>query len=223
MTLKQEESFLVQALQKFSEEPQVEASEILAHVLKINRNQLYFKRNEKISKFLHLKILKILRLRKKGLPLQYALGSWEFYSLPFKVGRGVLIPRQDTELVVDLLLEHLSDKTNPLVFDLCAGSGAIGIAAKKNCPNARVVMVEKSIKAYKYLTKNIKLNEINALALCMDIKKLKPKEKADIIVSNPPYITKKAMGELQKEVTFEPEMALYGGEDGLDFYKFITR
>ncbi len=164
--------------------------------------------------------------RVSGYPLQYLLGEWEFYGLPFKVGEGVLIPRQDTETLVEVALDLL--KTIPenerTVLDLCAGSGCIGITLAK-LADARVTLAEKSDKAFGFLRENIVLNDVsgNCRAVLCDVLD----EGADIgrpgefsvIVSNPPYVTKAEMERLQREVRYEPEMALYGGEDGLDFYR----
>ncbi len=166
---------------------------------------------------------RLVEKRVSGYPLQYLLGEWEFYGLPFKVGEGVLIPRQDTETLAEVALDFL--KTIPenerTVLDLCAGSGCIGITLAK-LAGARVTLVEKSDKALGFLRENIKLNAVdeNCRAVLGDVFD----EGSDfgefgVILSNPPYLTKAEMERLQREVRYEPEMALYGGEEGLDFYK----
>ena len=166
---------------------------------------------------------KYLERRLSGEPLQYILGEWEFYGLPFKVGKGVLIPRQDTETLVDIAKDFLGNiYENASVLDLCAGSGCIGIALAKTC-GANVVLVEKSEEAFAYLTENINLNNAESLCRatlgdCFD-----EYGEFDAIVSNPPYLTKSDMENLQREVSFEPEMALYGGEDGLCFYRKLLK
>ena len=101
-----------------------------------------------------------LERRLSGEPLQYILGEWEFYGLPFKVGKGVLIPRQDTELLVDITKEFLNNfPGGESVLDLCAGSGCIGISLAKYC-DAEAVLVEKSPEAFEYLRRNIALNGV---------------------------------------------------------------
>ncbi len=169
---------------------------------------------------------RLVEKRVSGYPLQYLLGEWEFYGLPFKVGEGVLIPRQDTETLAETALDFL--KTLPeserTALDLCAGSGCLGITLAK-LASARVTLVEKSDKALGFLRENIALNGVseNCRAVLGDVLD----ERADlggfggfsVIVSNPPYLTKAEMERLQREVRYEPEMALYGGEDGLDLYK----
>ncbi len=153
-------------------------------------------------------------------PLQYVLGEWEFYGLPFKVGRGVLIPRQDTETLVEtaLPLVKMGHKT---VLDLCAGSGCIGITLAK-LGDAEVTLVEKSREAMKYLKQNVELNRVSATVVEYDVLGTPPKGAVDMIVSNPPYIRSKVVGTLSPEVKCEPRMALDGGEDGLVFYRAIA-
>lgn len=209
------------ALAGVSDSPAFEANELLAFATGLDRGSLVLKQSEELSLTSEKLLKKCLKKRKKGIPLQYVIGEWEFYSLPFKVGRGVLIPRADSELLVDLALETLCDNSKKEVFDLCSGSGALGIAVAKNAPNASVTLVEKSPKAFKYLRQNVMLNNANLTAVRADIFKWKPDVLADIVICNPPYITKKEMTELQIEVKKEPTAALYGGKDGLKFYRFL--
>jgi len=168
--------------------------------------------------------LEELALRRgEGEPLQYLLGEWEFYSLPFAVGPGVLIPRPETELLVDLALDYLGDKPAPSVLDLCSGSGCVAVALKKHRPAARVTAVERSPEAFVYLTKNIAINDVAVEALLADATVYRPPEPVDLIVSNPPYIPRGELAGLQAEVRREPELALDGGADGLDFYRCFAR
>ncbi len=163
-----------------------------------------------------------------GYPLQYIVGEWDFFGCEFKVGEGVLIPRQDTEVLAQLAADFLNsrDSADRRVLDLCAGSGCIGISLAKEC-KAEAVCVEKSERAFSYLEENIKKNSAEAAvkALLGDIFTLDITALGsfDAVLSNPPYLTAKDMTELQREVTFEPAEALAGGEDGLDFYRFIIR
>ncbi|MCL2637537.1 MAG: peptide chain release factor N(5)-glutamine methyltransferase [Oscillospiraceae bacterium] len=161
----------------------------------------------------------LLKRRENGEPLQYILGEWEFYGYSFKVGKGVLIPRPETEFLVDLAKER-KPKT---IYDLCAGSGCVGIALAKEI-GCEVIAVEISEEAINYLKQNAELNKTDIKIIKDDV--LKPEfdyEEADCILVNPPYLTKNEMQELQTEVTHEPELALFGGEDGLDFYREIFR
>jgi len=159
-----------------------------------------------------------------GYPLQYLLGEWEFYGLPFKVGPGVLIPQPDTETLVDVTLELTAVMDEPLVADYCAGSGAISVAVAKHRPSARVWAVELSDDAIDYLNDNIALNGCGDRITVIkgDVRGELDLPELDVIVSNPPYVTADEMKELPPQVMCEPEMALFGGEDGLDFYKAIS-
>ena len=161
-----------------------------------------------------------------GEPLQYILGMWEFYSNSFYVGEGVLIPRPETEMLVDIALDFLKGKSNPSCIDLCSGSGCIGISVAKSVKDAVVILLEKSDKAFEYLQKNITLNAVNnAKAVKGDLFDGHEQIEAyefDILLSNPPYIRSDVIPSLQKEVQAEPLMALDGGEDGLDFYRAIA-
>lgn len=170
-----------------------------------------------------------LMRRVNGEPLQYIIGEWEFYGLPFKVGEGVLIPRQDTETLVETALEFL--KARPpeqrLVLDLCAGTGCIGIALAK-LANCDVSCIELSGAAFGYLVRNIQLNDVEEWVkpICGDIFDSEIHRglgNFDLITANPPYLTDLDMKKLQKEVLYEPKMALYGGSDGLDFYWLTVR
>ena len=166
-----------------------------------------------------------IKRRAQGYPLQYILGEWEFYGLPVKVGEGVLIPRQDTETLVETVLKK-SRIDNPVIIDLCSGSGCIALALEKELSAKQVYAVEKSEAAAKYLRENVSLNGSAASLItgdCLDSFIVNSLPTADIIVCNPPYLTAEDMHKLQTEVTHEPAEALFGGDDGLDFYRDITR
>lgn len=194
----------------------------------IPKNVVLWEPRECVSEEQLQKALKMLEKRCSGYPLQYLLGEWSFYALDFKVGEGVLIPRQDTEtlteLVDDFLRKRSSNKRR--VLDLCAGSGCIGISLARFC-GAEAVCVEKSKEAFRYLEENIKHNGVSGhvKAVNADIFEVSLDElgKFDAIVSNPPYLTASEMDSLQQEVTFEPKEALYGGDDGLMFYRGIPK
>jgi len=170
-------------------------------------------------------LTRLLELRAQGYPLQYMLGKWEFYGLPFYVGPGVLIPRQDTETLVDTALDILKNagKTSPELLDLCSGSGCIAIAIKHSFPQAKVTALEASADAYTYLEKNTALNAVDITCTHADLRDYKHPAPLDMIVSNPPYIPHAELPGLQTEVTHEPAIALDGGQDGLNFYREIAR
>lgn len=168
------------------------------------------------------KMLQMAQRRADHIPLQYILGSWSFMGFELKVGEGVLIPRDDTEVLVNLCLEYLRDITSPKALDLCAGSGAISLALSK-LGKADVTAVELSDKAYNFLLENIKGTDIKPFK--GDILECYNSfaEYYDLIASNPPYIKTGELKTLQTEVGYEPKMALDGGADGLDFYRAIIK
>lgn len=158
---------------------------------------------------------------KSGEPLQYVIGKWDFLDGEFYVGDGVLIPRPETEELCLLAIDKIKTLGSCVVYDLCAGSGCIGVSIAEKCPDSKVYMVEKSTDAMRYLVKNSE-GVKNAEAICADIKNKIDLPKADILISNPPYIRTDEIKNLQTQVRHEPEEALDGGKDGLDFYRIIN-
>ncbi len=158
-------------------------------------------------------------------PLQYIIGQWEFYGLPFFVGEGVLIPRPDTEILVDEALKFLRGRPAPTVADLCSGSGCIAVSVAKNAPDASVTAVEKFPAAFGYLKKNAELNGVSINCVLGDAFANPFGEnfsRFDLLLSNPPYIPRGVLPSLQPEVQREPQTALDGGEDGLDFLRALA-
>lgn len=170
-------------------------------------------------------LMKSVKMLIDGTPLQYLLGKWNFMGFDFKVGKGVLIPRPETEMLVEFAVKCLKDVQSPTVFDLCSGTGCVGISLAKLLPNSKVFLFEKYDEPIQYINQNIILNNVsNVQVVKWDITEKYPMEtKIDCIVSNPPYINSKDLDDLQKQVQFEPKTALDGGEDGLDFYRTINR
>ena len=161
-------------------------------------------------------------------PLPYVLGEWEFYGLPLYVTKDVLIPRDDTCAVAEMAINKaLFLKQDPRVLDLCCGSGCIGIAIASRVKDARVTLGDLSPAALAIAKKNVQRHHLGSKASCVRMDALKTAPaflgKFDMIVSNPPYVTGEEMKLLPTSVRdFEPHMALYGGEDGLDFYRSIA-
>ncbi len=208
----------------FCDEAKFEATCIFEDLLGVNKSKIFISDYDASYEQIEIVNNSILR-RKNGEPLQYILGKWDFYDLTFSVGEGVLIPRPETEILVDFALDKLKNSDNPVVYDLCAGTGCIGLTIAKHRPDAKVFLLEKEDIAYMYLCKNkeyIGLN--NAIVIHDDLftVDLELFEKADIIISNPPYIESAEISGLQKEVLREPITALDGGADGLDFYRCIA-
>lgn len=166
----------------------------------------------------------LLQRRLAGEPLQYLLGEWEFYGLSLKVGPGVLIPRPDTETLVEVGLEFLKGKKSCRVLDLCAGTGCVGLAVEKNGKNlSQIYALEKEDAAYFYLKENLIRHQSRIRPLHQDGLAPGPEAQSlDLILCNPPYLTGEDLESLQTEVRYEPKTALDGGEDGLFFYRRLT-
>jgi len=201
-----------------------EAKQIIKHITGYSNAQILSNYQDNLSEFQKINLTAIIKQRLRRYPLQYILGKWDFYGRTFRVGVGVLIPRQDTETVIETCLDVLKDKENPKILDLCAGTGCIGITLAAEKENSNVTLVEKYEEAARYIKDNIDLNTSGNAKLVMGDVFESPcaNEKYDLIVSNPPYVTEEEMTSLQPEVEFEPKSALYGGEDGLMFYRAIA-
>ncbi len=164
--------------------------------------------------------------RLNGRPLQYILGEWDFLNLRLAVGEGVLIPRQDTELLCETVADALKTVEAPHILDLCAGSGCVGLGIASLLPKTQVTAVEKSAEAFFFLEQNIaRYPQYAVKAVKADI--LTDADMVngtfDAIVSNPPYIPTANLNGLMREVQREPSMALDGGADGLVFYRAILQ
>ncbi len=164
----------------------------------------------------------------KAEPLAYVLGEWEFYGLTLHVNEHVLIPRDDTCAVVGLAIKQaIFLPSDPRILDLCTGSGCIGLAVASRVKDARVTLADISKEAMAVAKKNITTHKLSGRVSCVQADALgKPSAflgKFDMIISNPPYITGAEMAELDDSVkNYEPHLALFGGRDGLDFYRAIA-
>lgn len=207
-----------------TDSPEFDSTCIFEDLLGISKSRIYF--NENIATGEQIDIVEdVINRRKKGEPLQYILGKWDFYDLTFNVGDGVLIPRPETEILVDFALEKIKDIKSPVIYDLCSGSGCIGLTVAYHRKDAKVFLLEKEDGALKYLKSNKeKYNLDNAIIIQGDLFNcdFSVVSQADVILSNPPYIPANEIDGLQKEVQFEPVTALDGGIDGLDFYRCIA-
>ena len=174
------------------------------------------------DKDLEAKYLSRIEKRKMHIPLQYIINKQNFYGLDFYVDESVLIPRYDTENIVDRIVKDCKENKCLSVLDLCTGSGCIAVSLKKS-GFERVYAADISDKALAVAKYNAKLNDADIIFLQGDLYENFPKEiRFDIIVSNPPYISTDEIARLEKQVRdFEPKLALDGGRDGLDFYKKI--
>ena len=204
--------------------PDGDALDILRAVTGCTRVEIVTRGEECLSENDSEKAIRFARRRASGEPIQYVIGSWSFMGRDYLVGKGVLIPRDDTEVVTAAALDRIRSLPSPAVVDLCAGSGIIGITIKSERPDAAVAAVEKSDKAFEYLSRNCALNHADVRLIHADLNDCAAEfadGSLDLIVSNPPYIRTSEIDGLQSEVRYEPRMALDGGEDGCDFYEMI--
>lgn len=206
------------------ENSKFEAQSLLQKAFSLDRVGFIIHKTDKADENCSHNFLNFIERRISGEPLQYILGEWSFMGFDFKVGRGVLIPRDDTEVVVNLCIDFLENRTDKKTVDLCSGSGAIAVALDK-ISGAKVTAVEIDKTAFSYLEKNVKENNSSVKPVMADALKICDTFAdggLDLIVSNPPYIKSADIETLQKEVRLEPRLALDGGEDGCDFYREIV-
>lgn len=203
--------------------PKNKARAILQHTLKKSKEYTIIYDKNEVTKEERDNYVKNIKRLISGEPLQYITGVQEFMKLNFIVNKDVLIPQPDTEILVEEVIKIASKMENPIILDLCTGSGAIAVSLAKNIPNAKIIATDISKKALEIAKYNAKLNGVlNSIDfiesnLFNKIKNIK----FDVIVSNPPYIATNEIQKLPKDVRQEPVIALDGGKDGLDFYRKI--
>ncbi len=208
--------------------PRLDAEILLAHTLNLDRVGLYLNFDRPLTREELSSYRGVVLRRAKREPIQYIIGYKEFWSLDLKVGPGVLIPRPETELLVECALRYISEREPPLsMLDIGTGCGAISIALAKEMPELRVWAVDSSVDAIRYARENIERHHVNERIKLFVGRCLEPvKEKQvsfDAIVSNPPYVRSKELSSLQPEIRdFEPIEALDGGEDGLGVIREIV-
>ncbi len=209
------------------ESPAFDAICLLEHVFGLGRQALILHGDEPAPSQQIPAFLSLVQKRAARQPLQYLLGEWPFLSLTLSVGQGVLIPREDTELLVHTAVQHLPESVPLTVLDLCAGSGAVGLGVVSMRPKARVTCVERFDAAWHYLQQNTAKYQTKFPVQTIQADILDPLtptqfSPVDAILSNPPYITTADLASLQAEVLREPATALDGGPDGLLFYRALA-
>lgn len=209
------------------ESPKTEAEWLLATVLNTNRATLHLLRERKLQPSERANFAALLLRRLKREPLQYILGVCEFYGFEFVVSPVVLIPRPETELLVEKVVESASNFSSPRIIDLGTGSGCIAVSLAKLMAKARLVATDISTAALEIAQGNAqRLGVVERiefrLADMAQSEAFSASEQFDIVVSNPPYILETERASLQPEIRdWEPAAALYVGEDGLKFYHYI--
>lgn len=208
------------------EYPEKQAQDIVCYVLKIEKTKLFIENPEITAGQVYL-IDSFVNRRLKREPLQYILGECEFYNIKIRVGQGVLIPRPETEIVVEEIIKRkkmIAEKGNKIV-DLCTGSGCIALAVGKNIPEFQVFGVDISEKAVFYAKESKIMNNIKNVHFVVGnlFEPFREKTFASI-VCNPPYVKTEEIERLQPEIKdYEPREALDGGVNGLKFYREIIR
>ncbi|MGB4268328.1 MAG: peptide chain release factor N(5)-glutamine methyltransferase [Spirochaetota bacterium] len=214
-------SFASRLLESISATPVLDAEILMAHALSIDRHKLVLYHNTLIDKKTLTRFKRLLSRRLKSEPIAYITGCKEFYSLPFKVNRHVLIPRPETELLVDCAIYHA--RPYATILDIGTGSGAIAIAIKYNRPDCSVWATDISKDALKVAKYNaitiLGKHKINFLQ--SNLFDSIPKMTFDVIVSNPPYINPDIYTQLQKDVHYEPKEALLAPDNGFGIIKSL--
>lgn len=215
--------------EKGIESARMNAELLLSHILSCKRLDLYLRFNQPLNKKETDVYREYITRRANSEPYQYIVGDAEFYGLKFFVDRNVLIPRQDTEILIDVILEKFSTESDLKILDIGTGSGNIPISLAINLLESKIISIDISHKAIKVAEKNRELHNLKSRVGFIKSDILtdsleKYNHTFDIVVSNPPYITSKDMADLQREVIdFEPRGALTDDGDGLKFYREISK
>ena len=224
MTIKQAmiKGITILKLEKIST-PKLKARLLLQYVLKKPRQYLIVYDNQKLTELEEREYLKYINLLKQGEPIEHITHQKEFMKLNFYVDENVLIPRQDTEVLVEEVIKIAKRIRARKILDLCTGSGAIAVSLAKYLENIQLTALDISGKALDIAISNAKNNKVQDKITFVESNLFEDlgKEKYDIIVSNPPYIKKEELEKLDIEVKKEPRIALDGGKDGLYFYRKI--
>lgn len=205
------------------EEPKLKARLLMQYVLNKSRQYVIVNDREELDNIKEKQYLEKIKILKKGVPIEHITHQKEFMKLSFFVDKNVLIPRQDTEILVEEVINIAKKNNSKKILDLCTGSGAIAVSLAKYLPQAEITAIDISNEALKIAKKNAISNNVeNQITfISSDMFTNLNEEKFDIIVSNPPYIKTNVIKNLDIQVQNEPYIALDGGKDGLDFYKKI--
>ncbi len=212
---------------KSIESPRINAELLLADILKCKRLDLYLKFDQPLQETEVDKYREFISRRGKYEPLQYIIGYAEFYGMQFKVDPSVLIPRPETEILIETIINHSKNKSNLSILDIGSGSGNIPIALAKNLPQSKILSIDISENALNTARENAVLNNINGIVdfKFVDVFKdtILSESFYDVIVSNPPYVCANEFQGLQNEiVNYEPRIAVTDEGDGLKYYRRIS-
>lgn len=207
------------------ESPKLKARMLMQFILNKPRQYIIVNDMQELSKGLEQEYFEGIAKLRQNIPIEHITHQKEFMKLNFFVNENVLIPRQDTEILVEEVIKIAKKTNSPKILDLCTGSGAIAISLAKYIEKSKITAIDISPEAIKIAGKNAIMNNVeNQITFIKsDLFENVKKEKYDIIVSNPPYIKKSEIPRLEKQVQKEPTIALDGGNDGLDFYRKIIK
>ena len=210
--------------EKSIENSRVEIELFLQHLLNCKRIDLYLQFETIVEPESLAVLRKWITRRINNEPIQYILGSSEFYGRPFIVNKNVLIPRPETEILIDISLEELKNVNNPTILDIGTGSGCIAITIALEIPLSTIIAIDIDERAIAVAKNNIEVHGVENIEFVVaDIFHEKINKKADVLISNPPYIAKKEVPDLMKDVkNYEPLIALTDNNDGLMFYRKIA-
>lgn len=209
-----------------SDAPEFEACELVKFVFGLTKTDIILKPLRELSDDNIAYFQSLVKKRSEGYPLQYILGEWDFFGNTFKVNEGVLIPRSETEQIADRACSLLKNKKSAVVFDICSGSGCIGLSVAVNNPYCKVYLFDISTEALDCCKKNVELLSVNNaeilnydMFLGFDVNVL---PRPDMILSNPPYVTEDEFETLEKEIFYEPKNAIVADGDALGFYRCLS-
>lgn len=209
--------------------PYLETILVLSKLLDVDKNYIYVHGDKEIEESIIIEFFDIMKKRVKGYPLQYLLNEVDFMGLTFYLEEGVLIPRPDTEIMVEFIIDNIDEDEDINILDIGVGCGAIGLSIAKYCPNAKIFGIDIDDTPIRLSNKNKDLLKVENASfyqgdLFEALEKNNIGERFQLIVSNPPYIKTSDIEDLQIEVKdHEPLIALDGGVDGLDFYRKISK
>jgi len=203
--------------------PTIDAEILLSHFLQIDRTQLYLDSDTPVTPITLSKIKKAIAQRVLRKPLQYIIGQTHFLNQIIKVDYHCLIPRPETEFMVDYIIKNLTNTPPKTIIDLCTGSGCIAIALKAHFPQATVSATDISFPTLLLAQQNASNNHVSIQFIECDVFPPDPPHRYDLIVTNPPYVSQKEYDTLQPEIYFEPKIALVAKRNGLYYMDLILQ
>ena len=207
--------------EKYFDNPRIEIEVLLQHIIGCKKIDLYLQFENTVTPDNLIILRGLIKRRVNREPMQYIIGSSEFYGRKFFVNQDVLIPRPETEKLIDVSIDILSRKENPIILDVGTGSGCIGITIALEIPSSSVIAIDISNSALSTAKKNANIYDLkNMQFINLDIFSEDINHTADLLISNPPYISQEEIPGLMIDVkNFEPMVALTDNSDGLEFYR----